>query len=88
LLQKVNLRARRPFVVIHLTQRNSQTHVACETTDLRWTQLQSNTVLFYEFCFHGDFADVRARVWRGRIELFHHENVIQHDPCGGCSVMP
>jgi hypothetical protein len=32
-----------------------------------------------EICFHGDFADECAHVWRGRVERFHPENVIQRD---------
>jgi hypothetical protein len=40
-----------------------------------------------EFCFHVDFADGCARIWRGRIERFHPENVIQSDRYGGGSVM-
>jgi hypothetical protein len=34
-----------------------------------------------------DFADECARVWRGRIEQFYPENVIQRNRYGGGSVM-
>jgi hypothetical protein len=33
----------------------------------------------YNFRFHVDFADGFARVWNGRIERFHPENVSQRD---------
>jgi hypothetical protein len=40
LLRDVNLRARRPFVAIHLTQRHRETYAAWATTRLYWTQRQ------------------------------------------------
>jgi hypothetical protein len=63
-----------------LTQHHRQAHVSWATTRLLWTQRQWNAGLFTdEICFHGDFADGCARVWRERVERFHPENVIQHD---------
>jgi hypothetical protein len=35
--------------------------------------------VYFEICFHGDFADGCARVWRGRVERFRSENVILRD---------
>jgi hypothetical protein len=43
--------------------------------------------VYYEFRFHVDFPDECARVWIGRIERFHLENVIQCNRYGGGSVM-
>jgi hypothetical protein len=88
LLQNVNLRARIPLVAVHFTQRHRQTHVTLVTTRLRWTHRQWNTVLYTDkFLFHVDFANRRARVWRGRNERFHPENDIKRDRFGCGSVM-
>jgi hypothetical protein len=57
---------------------------------LRSSQRQLNAVLFKnEFCFHGNFKDECAHVWRELIERFHLENfiLIQRDRCGGGSVL-
>jgi hypothetical protein len=54
------------------------------TISLRWNQRQWKTVLYIdEFRFYVDFADGRTRVWTGRIDRFHPQNVIQRDRCGG-----
>jgi hypothetical protein len=39
-----------------------------------------------EFCFHVDFANGCARVWKRRIERFHLEHIIPHDSYGGGNV--
>jgi hypothetical protein len=51
------------------------------------TQQQWHSILFpEEFRFHIDFGDGCARVGRGRIEQFCHDNVIQCDHYGDGSV--
>ena len=87
-LHSAGLRARRPYVGVPLSQRHRQARLAWTRQHRRWTNQQWATVLFTdESRFLLDMLDRRRRVWRRRGERYANCAIVEHDRCGGGSLM-
>ena len=87
-LRAVNLRCRRPYVGLMLTDARRQRRVQWAYQHRGWTQRMWNQVLFSDesrFCLSN--SDGRVRVYRRNGERFTDAAVVQHDRWGGPSVM-
>ena len=87
-LHDAGLRAHRPAIRVPLMCHHIQERLDCAHLHLHWTIADWEPVLFTdEFKFCIDFTDRCARVWRLPKEIFHPDNVAEHDRYGGGSIM-